>query len=65
MEQDQMLTVADIVHRLRVHEETVRRWLRTGELAGIALGGRGGYRIREADLEDFLRRRGQESKVAA
>jgi excisionase family DNA binding protein len=54
MESDRWLTVAEICERLRVHEETVRRWLRTGRLPGKAFGGRAGYRVRESDLVAFL-----------
>jgi excisionase family DNA binding protein len=56
MAEDRWLTVAEIAERLRVHEQTVRRWLRSGELPGRALGRKAGWRIREADLEEFMRR---------
>ncbi len=58
MEEGQMLTVQKIAHRLDVHEQTVRRWLRSGELTGVLLGDKAGYRVREEDLEEFLRARG-------
>ena len=54
-EQEQWLTVQDITRRLQVHEETVRRWIRSGELPAILLGSaKGGYRVREADYDRFL-----------
>ena len=56
MTDERWLTVAEIVEKLRVHENTVRRWLRTGELAGRSFGGRTGYRIRESDLEAVMER---------
>jgi excisionase family DNA binding protein len=56
MAEDRWLTVAEIVERLRVHEQTVRRWLRSGELPGRALGRKAGWRVRETDLEEFMRR---------
>ena len=62
---DRWLTVAEICERLRVHEETVRRWLREGKLPGRAFGGRTGYRIRESDLNAFLNQDRPESKIAA
>ena len=62
---ERWLTVAEICERLRVHEETVRRWLRTGQLPGRAFGGRAGYRVRESDLEAFLRTEPDEKKAAA
>lgn len=64
MDNEQWMTVAEICERLRVHEETVRRWLRTGQLKGRAFGGRMGYRIRASDLDEFLRQDGP-SKIAA
>ena len=50
-----LLTVDDVAARVRVSKETVRRWLRAGQLRGRLLGGtKLGYRIRESDLEQFL-----------
>lgn len=50
------LTVRDVAEMLRVHEETVRRWIRRGELTALDLGGpRAGYRIRPSDLDDFIK----------
>jgi excisionase family DNA binding protein len=49
------LTVEQIVARLQVDKETVRRWLRTGRLNGIRPGGsKAGYRVTEEDLQKFL-----------
>ena len=64
MAEDRWLTVAEIVEKLRVHENTVRRWLRSGELHGRNFGGRTGYRVRETDLDAFLERDPQ-GKAAA
>jgi len=52
---ERWLTVAEISERLRVHEETVRRWLRDGRLPGRAFGGRTGYPVCERDLDALLR----------
>ncbi len=67
MSSERLLTVQDVVDRLQVHEQTVRRWLRSGELRGYSLGRKSGWRIRERDLETFLEERagGPEGKVAA
>ena len=62
---ERWLTVSEICERLRVHEETVRRWLREGKLPGRAFGGRTGYRVRESDLESFLNQDADQKKVAA
>jgi excisionase family DNA binding protein len=48
------LTVAEVATRLKVTPLTVRRWLRSGALAGIAPDDRAACRIREADLAAFL-----------
>jgi excisionase family DNA binding protein len=55
---EQFLTVSEVAERLRVSEETIRRWLRDGRLFGVHLGSRkGGWRVSERDLEAFLRER--------
>ena len=54
---EQLLTVEQVAERLQVNEQTVRRWLREGELTGIPFGGRTGWRMSEEDLQAFLDRR--------
>lgn len=56
-----LLTVDQVAERLKVNEQSVRRWLREGKLKGVAFGGRTGWRISEDDLQAFLdtRRFGQ------
>jgi excisionase family DNA binding protein len=63
----QLLTVEQVSERLQVNEQTIRRWLREGELHGVSFGGRTGWRISEEDLREFLdrRRSGDESKKLA
>lgn len=39
---------------LGVSEETVRRWLRSGEISGLILNDRSGYRIRYGEIQRFL-----------
>jgi excisionase family DNA binding protein len=53
----ELLTVREVSEKLKVTPLTVRRWLRRGDLIGIQLGDRAGWRISEDDLDDFLRRR--------
>jgi len=65
MVEDRWLTVADIAERLKVHEQTVRRWLRTGDLPGRALGRKAGWRVRESDLEAFMQRGKTEGRGGA
>ncbi len=50
----EMLSVEDVARRMDVHPQTVRRWLKSGELRGIGFGGRTGWRIEESDLRDFI-----------
>jgi excisionase family DNA binding protein len=54
---DQLLTVASVARRTGAHEQTVRSWIKTGELKAARFGTRIGYRIKRSDYEDFLRRR--------
>jgi excisionase family DNA binding protein len=51
------LTVEQAAEQIQVHPESIRRWIREGKLAGSLISRRGGYRIRQADLEGFLERR--------
>jgi excisionase family DNA binding protein len=54
-EDDELLTVDEVARRLKVHPETVRRWLRADQLRGVQFGGkRTGYRIRMSDLQLFI-----------
>lgn len=52
------LTIKDVADILRVKEETVRRWIRRGELPIIDLGSsRAGYRVHPTDLDYFIHER--------
>lgn len=52
---EQQLTVEEVAEELRVHPETVRQWIRRGELDAFDTGR--GYRISRTDLDDFVQRR--------
>ena len=52
---DKMLSVEDVAGELGVNPETVRVWIRSGELVAFSIGK--GYRISRTDLDDFIRRR--------
>ena len=55
---ERWLTVAEVAERFRVTTETVRRWIRNGELPVLDLGGpKAGYRIKESDLARFIAER--------
>lgn len=66
-EHEEWLTVQEITQRLKVHEESVRRWIRSGDLPAILLGSsKGGYRIRSSDFDRFLEEKfGAKGKAAA
>ena len=53
---ERLLTVRNVAERLSVTEETVRRWLRSGELQGVMLSRKAGWRIRPEALAAFLDR---------
>ena len=55
-EPERLLTVDEVATRLNLHPETIRRYLQRGLLKGVKFGNRGGWRIKEADLDDFMRR---------
>jgi excisionase family DNA binding protein len=57
MAKDKLLTLDEVAEQLSVNVETVRRWIRSGELEGIDLGGRAGYRVTESALDKFIRER--------
>jgi excisionase family DNA binding protein len=55
MSEIRWMTVRDVAESLKVHEETVRRWIRRGDLVALDLGGpRAGYRVRPSDLDQFI-----------
>lgn len=66
IDHDRFYTIQDIVELLQVHEQTVRRWLKSGELRGTMLGRKAGYRIAGGDLRAFIDgRTGPEGKAVA
>lgn len=55
-----LLVVKEVADILRVSVEHVRRLIRSGQLSGFKLGRRGGYRIREEDLKNYIMKRSNE-----
>ena len=53
--QEHWLTVEDVAKRLDVTQETVRRLLRRGELPGMQISKRAGWRVRAEDVDAFIR----------
>jgi excisionase family DNA binding protein len=54
---DELLTVEEVSVRAGVQKETVRRWIRSGQLPAKKMSKKQGYRIREEDLVAFLEER--------
>ncbi len=56
MEGEQMYTVAEVAERLRLHQQTIREWLRDEKIKGVRLGGtKAGWRIPASEIERLLR----------
>jgi excisionase family DNA binding protein len=53
--EERFLSLEDVAARLQVSDQTVRRWIKSGKLTAYKPGLE--YRIREADLQEFLRAR--------
>lgn len=49
---DNWLTIKDITGRLKLHPNTVARYIQEGKLRGVKVGK--GYRVRESDLVAFI-----------
>ncbi len=56
---ERLLKPADVAERLNVSRGSVREWLRTGKLKARKAGSQ--WRIREEDVEEFLKK-GKEPK---
>ncbi|WP_411373307.1 helix-turn-helix domain-containing protein [Arthrobacter sp. MPF02] len=48
------LTISQAADELNVNQNQIRALLRTGELRGVQVGGRGLWRIGANDIEDFI-----------
>jgi excisionase family DNA binding protein len=51
--QDFIYTTEQVAKLLQVHPQTVKRWLRAGELRGALLADRTGWRVLGSDLQAF------------
>ena len=49
-----MLKIVEVGRELGLSEPTVRRYLKTGKIPSVFIGGR--YRVRRSALEEFVRR---------
>jgi excisionase family DNA binding protein len=57
MDMDEWYTTDEVAKLLKVHPESVRRWLRTGEMRGSQLGDRTGWRVSREEVGRFMRER--------
>ncbi len=57
---EELLTVKDVAKRLGIHAQTVKVYIRSGQLRAISLGGH--YRIALSDLQRFLDERATKPK---
>ena len=53
--EEEILTIEQVAKKLGFHRHTVENWVKSGELTASKLGKE--YRIRESDLDDFMRRK--------
>lgn len=61
----QFLSVKQVARALNVKHETIRRWLRTGRLVGMRLGGKTlGWRISADSLQAFVAQATREQRQA-
>ncbi|MBU6146925.1 MAG: helix-turn-helix domain-containing protein [Actinomycetales bacterium] len=56
MDLPRFLTLSDVADVLNVSAHQAYTLVRSGDLAAIRVGGRGEWRISEADLADFIAR---------
>ena len=55
MMEERIFTLDQVAEKLGFHRNTVRKWIIDGELVASQI--RREYRIRESDLDDFMRRK--------
>ncbi len=53
-ESERFLTVAEVADRLGVTHETVRRWLRDGQLQGFQVSRKAGWRIPHRSVNKMI-----------
>lgn len=57
------LTLTDVAETLNVSLSQVKALVRTGELPGIKVGGRGTWRVEAAALEEYIQRMYSETRA--
>ncbi len=64
-ERREYVTVDEAARLISVHPQTVRRWLRSGQMLGNMISRTAGYRIRRDEVERVLSEGLREGKLAA
>ena len=67
MQDEELLTVAEVAARLKVPPSTVRRWIREGKLRATMMGGtKTGYRVPSGEVRRLVASglTGQEQKAS-
>lgn len=64
-EERRYVTVEEAAQTIGVHPQTVRRWLRAGQMLGTLISRTAGYRIPRAEVERVLSEGLREGKHAA
>lgn len=59
------VTVDEAAQEIGVHPQTVRRWLRSGQMLGTLISRTAGYRIPRAEVERVLTEGLREGKALA
>ena len=54
-ERERLRKPEEVAERLGISPLTAKAWLRTGKLPGVKVGERGLLRMREADLNAYIR----------
>jgi excisionase family DNA binding protein len=54
MPSDRFLTLSDVADMLNVSPRQVYALVRSGELVGIQIGGRGAWRVERSKLEEYI-----------
>lgn len=59
---ERFLTVGDVATELHLSIETIRRYLRSGELKGFRISRQAGWLVSRDELERFIREREREQQ---
>lgn len=61
---NKILVTKEVAQILRLSEEYVRELIRQGKIKAYKEGRRGGYRVTTEEVDDYIKRKHQEMKMA-